>query len=286
MKTVKSFFDHQTFTMTYLVYDTNSKDAIIIDPVLDFDQAASTITTQSIEEVLDFIEKESLIVHYILETHIHADHLSGARELKKKLPQTLIGIGENVKKVQSKFKEVYNFKDFNANGVQFDMLLSEDTLLEAGSIKIKTIFTPGHTPACSSYLIEDMVFTGDALFMPDYGTGRCDFPMGSAKQLYHSVYEKLYKLPNATRVFTCHDYLPNGRELKYETTIGESKKNNIQLSEATSERDFVEFREKRDKTLKSPQLLYPSIQVNIRAGSLPAAEDNDVSYLKIPVRRS
>ena len=281
---LETFFDKDTYTLTYVVYDENSKDAIVIDPVLDYDPAASKISYDSILKVQDFINSKKLNVHYILETHAHADHLTGAAELKKRIPTAKVGIGKNITKVQDLFSGVFNLKDFNTNGVQFDILLNEEEPLEAGTIAIKTIFTPGHTPACSSYLIDDMIFTGDALFMPDFGTGRCDFPAGSAKDLYHSIHEKLYKLPDETRVLTGHDYQPNGRELKYESTIGESKESNIQLKESTTEAEFVEFRTKRDATLAAPRLLLPSIQVNIDAGHLPLVEDNGARYLKIPVR--
>lgn len=283
-RSLETFFDKDTYTLTYVVYDENSKDAIIIDPVLDYDPAASKVSDDSIQEVQDFINSKGLNVHYILETHAHADHLTGAAELKKRIPSAEIGIGRNITIVQDLFSGVFNLKDFNTNGIQFDVLLNEEEALIAGTIEIKTIFTPGHTPACSSYLIDNMVFTGDALFMPDYGTGRCDFPAGSAKDLYHSIHEKLYKLPDGTRVLTGHDYQPNGRELRYESTIGESKKSNIQLKESTTEAEYVEFRTKRDATLSAPRLLLPSIQVNIDAGHLPHEEDNGTRYLKIPVR--
>lgn len=282
---LETFFDKNTYTLTYIVYNESTKDAIVIDPVLDYDPAASKIYDESVNKVSDFITKHNLNIHYILETHAHADHLTGAAELKKRIPSAKVGIGKNITKVQDLFSGVYNLKDFNTNGIQFDLLLDEEDIVKAGTIKIKTIFTPGHTPACASYLIDDMVFTGDALFMPDFGTGRCDFPAGSAKDLYHSVHEKLYKLPDETRVLTGHDYQPGGRELKYESTIGESKKSNIQLKKETTEEEFVEFRTKRDATLAAPRLLLPSIQVNIDAGHLPEVEDNGTSYLKIPVRK-
>lgn len=281
---LETFFDKNTYTLTYVVYDENSNDAIIIDPVLDYDQAASKVSDQSIKKIQEFLSNKNLNVHYILETHAHADHLTGAAELKKRIPNAKIGIGKNITKVQNVFSKVFNLKDFNTNGIQFDILLNEDEILKAGTIEIVTIFTPGHTPACSSYLIDDMVFTGDALFMPDFGTGRCDFPAGSAKDLYHSIHEKLYKLPDETRVFTGHDYQPNGRELKYESTIKESKLSNIQLKESTTEAEYVEFRTKRDATLSAPKLLLPSIQVNIDAGHLPQVEDNGARYLKIPIK--
>lgn len=281
---VKHFFDKETYTLTYIVFDNNTRDAVIIDPVLNYDQASSKTSTESIEEVKSFIESHKLVPHFILETHAHADHLTGAIDLKKSYKNLKVAVGKEITKVQSTFKEVFNMKDFNTNGVQFDVLLEENQVLEAGSIKIKTIHTPGHTPACSSYLIDNYLFTGDALFMPDYGTGRCDFPMGSAEDLYDSIHEKLYKLSDETKFFTGHDYQPNGRELRYESTIGESKKENIQLKESTTKEEFVKFRTERDATLSAPKLLLPSIQVNIDAGHLPKAEENGVSYIKIPVR--
>lgn len=281
---VKHFFDEDTYTLTYLVFDENSKDSVVIDPVLNYDQASSKTSMSSINELDSFISQRNLKPHYILETHAHADHLTGAVELQKRHLEAKIAIGKNITKVQSTFKEIYNLKDFNENGIQFDKLLNEGEVLTAGTITIKTIFTPGHTPACISYLIEDLLFTGDALFMPDYGTGRCDFPMGSAKDLYNSIHGKLYALPDETRYFTCHDYQPNGRELRFESTIGESKKKNIQLKQETTEAEFIDFRETRDAKLAAPKLLLPSIQINIDGGHMPAPEDNGSSYLKIPIK--
>ncbi len=280
---VETFFDKDTYTLTYIVFDKETKDSIIIDPVLDYDQAASKIHNNSVKKVLNFVSQNKLNVHYILETHAHADHLTGAMEIKREIPTAKIGIGKHITKVQEVFSDVFNLKDFNTNGVQFDTLLDEDKPLKAGSIEVETIFTPGHTPACSSYLIGDLLFTGDALFMPDYGTGRCDFPAGSAKDLYHSIHEKLYKLPDSTKFYTCHDYQPNGRELRFQSTIGESKKENIQLKQSTTEEEFIEFRTNRDKKLSAPKLLLPSIQINIDAGHLPHEEDNGKKYLKIPL---
>ncbi len=284
-RSVKSFFDSNTYTLSYVVFDEATKDAVIIDPVWDYDPASSKTSHDSITGLLDFVKQKGLNVHYVLETHAHADHLTGAAEIKRVLPNAKIGIGKNITKVQDVFSKVFNMKDFNTNGVQFDILLDETHELQVGSFRVKTIFTPGHTPACSTYLIDDMLFTGDALFMPDYGTGRCDFPAGSAKDLYHSVHEKLYQLPDETRVFTGHDYQPGGRELKFESTIGENKRSNVQLRAITKEDEFVEFRNKRDAGLKAPRLLLPSIQVNIDGGHLPKAEENGVSYLKIPIRK-
>ena len=281
---IQHFFDPDTFTLTYAVWDEKTKDSVIIDPVWDYDPNASKVDTKSVDKVMDFIKSQDLKVHYILETHAHADHLSGAQLLKERLPGTKIAINENIKKVQDVFKGIYNLsKDFNTHGIQFDLLLNEKEKLEAGSLSIQTIFTPGHTPACSSFLIGDALFTGDALFMPDFGTGRCDFPKGSARDLYHSVHDKLYKLPDETRVFTGHDYMPGGRELRYESSIGEEKKENIQLKATTTEEEYIKFRTERDEQLQAPRLLLPSIQVNIDAGRLPEVEDNGLHYLKIPV---
>jgi glyoxylase-like metal-dependent hydrolase (beta-lactamase superfamily II) len=283
--TVKEFFDKATWTLTYVVYDEKTKDAIIIDPVWDYDPAASKLSTTSAEAVLGFVELHDLNVHYILETHAHADHISGSQVLKQKLPKAKIGIGAKITDVQTVFKGVFNLDpEFKTDGSQFDLLLEEGRALDAGSLKIETLYTPGHTPACASYVIGDTVFTGDALFMPDYGTGRCDFPAGSADDLYSSI-QKLYKLPDETRVFVGHDYLPNGRALAFESTIGEEKRHNIQIHAETSRTEFVNFRTSRDKTLAAPRLLLPSVQVNIAAGSLPKAEKNGLSYLKIPVRK-
>jgi glyoxylase-like metal-dependent hydrolase (beta-lactamase superfamily II) len=283
--TVKEFFDKATWTLTYVVYDKQTKDAVILDPVWDYDPASSKMTSQSADQVLSFVESEKLKVHFILETHAHADHVSGSQVLKSKIPGSRIGIGAKITEVQKVFKGVFNLDpNFKTDGSQFDLLLEEGKALTAGTLKIETVYTPGHTPACSSYIIGDAVFTGDALFMPDYGTGRCDFPAGSADQLYTSVHEKLYTLPDNYRVFVGHDYMPNGRPMAFESTIGEEKTKNIQLKQETTRNQFVDFRTTRDKTLAAPRLLLPSVQVNIDAGQLPKPENNGASYLKIPVR--
>ncbi len=283
--TVKEFFDPSTWTLTFIVYDDKTKDAVIIDPVWDYDPAASRLSTQSAEQVLDYVRGKELKVHYILETHAHADHVSGSQILKKSLPGSQVGIGARITEVQKVFKGVFNLhENFPTDGSQFDLLLEEGKDLKAGSLTIQTIYTPGHTPACSSYVIGDAVFTGDALFMPDYGTGRCDFPAGSSDDLYTSVHEKLYKLPDNYRVFVGHDYLPNGRPVAFESTIGEEKAKNIQLKADTTREQFVQFRNKRDKTLAAPRLLLPSVQVNIDAGHLPQVDGNGARYLKIPIR--
>jgi glyoxylase-like metal-dependent hydrolase (beta-lactamase superfamily II) len=285
MKT-KTFFDKDTATLTYIVYDEDSKDAIVIDPVLDYEPKASSYSTKSVDLVCEFINSNSLQLHYILETHAHADHLSGSQFIKTNFPNAKVGISSNITQVQKTFKHVFNFKEFNENGVQFDLLLEDNSELMAGSLKIKILNTPGHTPACASFFINnDSVFTGDVLFMHDYGTGRCDFPGGSSEQMYDSVKNRLYTLPDHIKVFVGHDYLPGGREVQFESTIGQEKKFNPQLNEHISKEDFVKSRDDRDKTLKAPRLLLQSLQVNIDAGTLPGAEDNGKSYLKIPLKK-
>ncbi len=285
---ITAFFDPETYTLTYVLYDQKTLDAVVIDPVLDFDPASVTISTKSIDSLVAFLQKKSLKVHFILETHAHADHLSGAHELVTHyLPSAQIGIGKPITLVQETFKEIFNFPaTFKTDGSQFHRLFVENEVVNAGSLQFKVLFTPGHTPACHSYLFDRAVFTGDALFMPDYGTGRCDFPGGDAQHLYQSVVNKLYKLPDATRVFVGHDYQPGGRELAFETTIGESKRHNIQLTAETNESDFLKFRKARDATLAAPRLLYPSVQVNIAAGELPDPESNGRIYLKLPLWKS
>ncbi|MGZ3771227.1 MAG: MBL fold metallo-hydrolase [Bdellovibrio sp.] len=282
---VKEFFDTETWTLTFVVFDEKTKDAIVLDPVWNYDPAASKVSTDSADRVLKFVKENNLNVHYILETHAHADHISGSQILKKSIANAKIGIGAKITDVQKLFQKVFNLgSDFKTDGSQFDILLEEGKPLQAGTLKIETIYTPGHTPACASYVIGENVFTGDALFMPDYGTGRCDFPAGSSEDLYHSVHDKLYKLPDHFKVFVGHDYMPNGRPLAFESTIGEQKRKNIQLNIETSREKFVEFRNNRDKTLAAPRLLLPSVQVNIDAGNLPKPENNGTRYLKIPVR--
>ena len=281
---VKAFFDKDTWTLTYVVFDSRTLDAIIIDPVWSYDPASSKLSQQAIQPIVEFAESQKLKVHFVLETHAHADHVSGAQLLRERWPEVKVGIGENIREVQKVFKAIYNLHDsFATDGSQFDLLLNETKPLQAGSLEIKVIFTPGHTPACATYLIGDAAFVGDAIFMPDYGTGRCDFPAGSADALYTSVHEKLFKLPDSTRVFVGHDYLPGGRSLAFETTIKEQKEKNIQLKQQTTRNEFIQFRNGRDKTLSAPRLLLPSIQMNIDAGRLPQAENNGNSYLKIPL---
>jgi len=284
MNTVQAYFDDVTSTLTYIVFDQDTKDGVIIDPVWDYDPLASEMSPESVDKVIDFVKSNNLKVHYILETHAHADHISGAQLLKSAFSGAKIGIGENITIVQEIFKTVFAMPDdFKTDGSQFDLLMKEGTSVFAGSIKIDVLYTPGHTPACSTYLIDDCIFTGDAIFMPDGGTGRCDFPKGSATDLYNSISTKLYSLPDSTRVFVGHDYQPGGRDLAFETTIGEQKKRNIQLPEGRTEAEFVEFRSKRDATLKMPKLIFQSVQVNINAGNFFGAKEG-AGFFHIPVK--
>lgn len=284
MTQVKEFFDKNTWTLTYVVWDEKTRDAVVIDPVLDYDQASSKTSEESAKSVIGFLRSNELKPHFILETHAHADHLSGSQILKREFPDAQIAIGEKITQVQEIFKGFFGLpEDFKTDGSQFDRLLKDGESFQAGSINIKVLFTPGHTPACASYYVDGNVFVGDALFMPDYGTGRCDFPAGSAVDLYHSVHDRLYELPEDTKVYTGHDYLPNGRPLKFMATIAEEKRENIQLKAQTSLEEFVRFRTERDRTLSAPKLLLPSVQVNIDAGHLPRLAGNGKRYLRIPI---
>jgi glyoxylase-like metal-dependent hydrolase (beta-lactamase superfamily II) len=256
---------------------------VIIDPVLDYDKGSSRVGYQFADDLVNFLKAENLNLHYIIETHVHADHMSSAQYLKSKFPTAKTAISTKITTVQKTFSEIYNFTDLPTDGSQFDCLFSDGDEIKAGSLSLKVIHTPGHTPTCMSILIGDCLFTGDSLFIPDFGTGRCDFPNGSAEELFLSVSNKLYILPDDTRVFVGHDYQPNGRELRSETSISESKNDNIQLTALTTKDEFVEFRTERDKQLSAPALLLPSIQVNIQAGHLPKLETNGVRYLKIPI---
>lgn len=281
---IKDFFDKNTSTMTYVVFDPSTRDAVIIDPVLDYDPASGRVWGESVHKVVTYVKENQLKPHMVCETHVHADHLTGAQLLKKSYPQIKVSIHENIKIVQETFQKIFNLPKFRADGHQFDMLVKDNQVFNAGSLQIKVMNTPGHTPACLSYLIEDALFTGDSIFMPDSGTGRCDFPNGSAEMLYHSIKNKVYSLPDSTRIFVGHDYQPGGRELRFQTTVGEQKKNNIHVKADTTLESFVEFRTARDKTLAAPRLLLPSIQVNMDAGVLPAPEANGVAYLKLPLK--
>lgn len=282
---IETFYDADTFTLTYVVYDAATRDAVLIDPVLAYDPVGSKTSTSTLRPVVDFVKGKELHVHYILETHAHADHLSGSQYFKRVFPDAQVAIGARITDVQQVFKGVFQLgADFATDGSQFDRLLADGEVLEAGSLRIETLFTPGHTPACATYRIEDAAFTGDALFMPDQGTGRCDFPAGSAEDLYQSVM-KLYALPDSTRVFVGHDYQPDGRPVRWETTIGASKKHNVQLPADLDRDAFVAARQARDASLAAPRLLYPSVQVNVRAGHLPAPHpESGLRYLTVPVK--
>ncbi len=280
---IQEFFDPETFTLTYVVFDEVSTDAVIIDPVLDYEPCSAETSTKSVERVAAFIEHEKLRVHYVLETHAHADHITGAQLLRKRLGAQVV-IGARITEVQAVFREIFDLgAELPIDGSQFDRLLADEEVLRAGTLSIQALATPGHTPACMSYRIGDAVFTGDALFIEDYGTGRCDFPKGSAQDLYASVHDRLYALPDATRVFVGHDYLPGGRPLRFTTTIGDSKHKNVQLKASTSAEEFVRFRKARDATLKAPRLLLPSVQLNVNAGRLPKPHANGRRYLHVPL---
>ncbi len=280
---IKTFYHAPTFTLTYVVYDEATKDAVIIDPVLDYDPLASQTSTEAVDDVIAFVEAQGLHVYYVLETHAHADHLSGAQLLAKRFEATTV-IGEKITVVQETFKGIFDLpEDFATDGSQFGKLMANGEKIAAGSIEVEAIATPGHTPACMTYKIGDAIFTGDALFMEDYGTGRCDFPNGSAEDLYRSVHDVLYALPDSTRVFVGHDYQPGGRELRYETTLEAEKLHNVQLKASTSKEDFVEFRAQRDATLRPPRLIYQSVQVNVNAGRLPKTRGTGHRYLEIPI---
>ncbi len=281
---IEAFFDPRTFTLTYVVFDPGTRDAVIIDPVLDYEAIGSKITHGSIAKVLTFVRAQRLQVHALLETHAHADHISGSQALREALPKAAIVIGAKITAVQELFKGFFDLPaDFPTDGRQFDRLLGDGEILEAGSLKIEAIATPGHTPACLSYRIQDAVFTGDALFMPDYGTGRCDFPAGDPRDLYTSITQRLYTLPDATRVYVGHDYQPGGRPLAYESTIGEEKAKNVQLPEGRPEAEFVAFRNQRDAGLSAPKLLFQSVQANIDAGTLPPANDRGQRFFRLPI---
>jgi glyoxylase-like metal-dependent hydrolase (beta-lactamase superfamily II) len=280
---VSSFFDPITFTVTHVVSDPETHEAAIIDSVMDYDPSSGRMSSESADAIIEHIRAHALTVMWHLETHIHADHLSAAPYLQGMLGGTL-GIGKRILEVQDTFGTVFNAgTEFARDGSQFDHLWNDGEEFMLGSISVRVMFTPGHTPADVTYLIGDTAFIGDTLFMPDYGSARCDFPGGDARMLYNSV-QKLYELPDETRLFMCHDYLPEGRtEYAWETTVGAEKNNNVHLKTSIDEQAFVAMREARDSTLSMPRLIIPSIQVNMRAGELPPAEDNGTHYLKVPV---
>jgi glyoxylase-like metal-dependent hydrolase (beta-lactamase superfamily II) len=279
---VKAFFDEATFTVSYVVSDAANGRAVIIDPVLDFSPASGRTTTNSADAIIDYVSEHGLHIDWILETHVHADHLSAAPYIKEKLGgQT--AIGASVSAVQNVFKGIFNLEDLEIDGSQFDHLFVDGEAFKIGEIDARVIATPGHTPACVTYVIGDSAYVGDTLFMPDFGTARTDFPGGSATQLYTSI-QKIFALPDTTRLFMCHDYKAPGRDVfAWETTVGDQREKNIHINDAVSEEEFVAMREKRDSQLGMPKLILPSIQVNIRAGRFPEAENNGIRYLKIPL---
>ena len=278
---IETIFDPRTYTLTYIVWDERSKDAVVIDPVLDFDPLAVRFFNETNDRVAEVVEANGLCLRWILETHAHADHISGSQWLREKFGAK-VAIGAKITMIQDFFGSLFNRPDVvDAHGA-FDRLLEDGDILEAGTLAVGVIATPGHTPACVTYQIGDAIFTGDALFMPDFGTGRCDFPKGSADDLYESI-QKLYGLPDDTRVFVGHDYQPGGRELRYETTIGASKVSNKQLQAVTTREEFVRFRSERDAKLSPPKLIFQSIQANVVAGKLPPEESNGMRYLKLPI---
>lgn len=280
---VEAFFDEATFTVSYVVADPASGRAAVIDSLLDYDPKSGRSATTSADRLIAFLRERGYGVDWILETHVHADHLSAAPYLKQQLGGE-IGIGAQVCRVQDAFKAIYNLKDdFVADGSQFDRLFKDDETFAIGGLQARVMATPGHTPACITYVIGDAAFVGDTLFMPDYGSARTDFPGGDARQLYHSV-KRILSLPSETRLFMCHDYKAPGRDVfAWETTVAAQRSDNVHIHDGVNEEEFVALREGRDAGLSMPVLLLPAVQVNMRGGQFPPAEENGVSYLKIPV---
>ena len=282
---VKAFFDPQTFTVSYVIQEPEGQACAIIDSVLDFDHASGRTDTASADQIVDHVRSQGLRVDWILESHVHADHLSAAPYLQQQLGGK-IGIGENIVTVQDTFGKVFNEgTEFQRDGSQFDALFGEGASFHIGQLRGDVLHTPGHTPACMTYVIGDAAFVGDTLFMPDFGTARCDFPGGSSADLYASI-QKILSLPNETRIFVGHDYKAPGRdEYAWETTVGEQKALNIHIGQGRSIEEFVEMRDTRDATLSMPRLILPSLQVNMRAGQMPPADDNGDVFMKIPVNK-
>ena len=279
---VKAFFDEATFTVSYVVSDPETSRAAVIDPVLDYDPASGRTNTNSADKLLAYVKESDLFVDWILETHVHADHLSGAPYIRE-VGGGRTGIGASVTAVQDTFKSVFNVKDLDVDGSQFDHLFVDSESFKLGNIDAHVLATPGHTPACITYVIGDSAYVGDTLFMPDFGTARTDFPGGDAAQLYKSI-QSIFSLPDGTRLFMCHDYKAPGRDVyAWETSVLEQRDSNIHINKNVTEQEFVALREGRDSQLGMPKLLLPAIQVNVRAGQLPEAEDNGIRYLKIPL---
>ena len=280
---IEAFFDHDSNTVSYVVTDVALKKAAIIDSVLDFDYASGTISYGHADTIIDYVTTRNLDVEWLIETHVHADHLSAAPYIQQKLGGK-IGISDRISEVQMVFGKTFNAgTEFERDGSQFDHLFADGDRYKIGKLDGVAIATPGHTPACMVHLIGDAMFVGDTLFMPDGGTARADFPGGDARTLYQSI-QKILAQPDETRIFVCHDYAPNGREFSWETTVGTQRANNIHVGNNVSEDSFVEMREKRDASLTMPRLIMPSIQVNMRAGHMPDAEENGATYLKVPVQ--
>jgi len=280
--TIKAFFDENTFTVTYVVSDPETASAAIIDPVLDYDAASGRTATRSADAVVDYVKANALSVEWILETHVHADHLSGAHYLRDHVGGRT-AIGRDVAAVQDTFRKIFNIERLAADGSQFDRLFVDDDTFSIGRLEGRAMHTPGHTPACMTYVIGDAAFVGDTLFMPDFGTARCDFPGGSARTLYRSI-QRILSLPADTRLYMCHDYKAPGRdEYRWETTVAEQHEKNVHVHDGVTEDEFVEFREGRDAKLGMPALILPSLQANIRAGDLPDPEANGIRYFKVPI---
>lgn len=281
--TVTSFFDAATNNVSHVAADPETGKCAIIDPLLDYDHAAGRTSTQSADAIIEHVATHELQVEWIIDTHIHADHLSAAQYLKAKLGGKL-GIGDQVSQIQTVFGKVFNAEaGFERDGSQFDHLFADGEAYKVGNIEAKAIHTPGHTPACMTHVIGDAAFVGDTLFMPDYGTARCDFPGGDASALYRST-RRIFELPGDTRIFLNHDYLPAGRtDYRWISSVGEQRRENIHVRDGITEDEFVAMRTKRDASLGAPKLMIPSVQVNMRAGELPPPEDNGVRYLKVPV---
>ena len=279
---IKGFFDEETSTISYVVYDMTSKKCAVIDSVLDFDFSSGTIDCHNAEKIISFIEKMKLDLEWLIETHVHADHLSASPYIQKKLGGR-IGISEKISDIQNIFGKTFNAgTEFQRDGSQFDRLFKDNDEYKIGSIKCKVINTPGHTPACTAHVIGNSIFVGDTLFMPDLGSARADFPGGDARELYRSI-QKILSNPDDTFIFVCHDYPPTSRKVEWVTTVGEQKKKNIHVKTSIGEDEFVKVREARDKTLNMPKLIIPSIQVNMRAGNLPPAEDSGDVFIKVPI---
>lgn len=280
---IRAFFDEATNTISYLVSDPATKRAAVIDPVLDFNHRTGKASAKGARTILDAAKRAGLTIDWVLETHVHADHLTAAPFIKRETGAK-VGIGEHIRDVQAIFRPIFNATDVSGSGAEFDALFADGETFRLGGLEVAVMHTPGHTPADLTYRIGDAVFVGDTIFMPDYGTARADFPGGDARTLYRSI-RKLLSLPDETRLFMCHDYKGDGRDTyAWETTVGEQKRANKHVHDGVSEDKFVAMREDRDSGLDAPLLLLPSIQTNMRAGAFPPAEENGVSYLRIPVK--